>query len=441
MRVLSHISIISYVIVAMLVLCLLNGCSNTIASDKFVNGNHPHVSDAISVMTPFDDEMIKKDMYGAAFVDTFELWSGSSVEESVVRENDYYLTVNSYATMERGLPDVFVLPYANLKLWIDEGLISNEVYLFPVKNYTLIAYDKVFWNSIGYSQFPSDADSLNKAREEALDKGYDGVLEWNLRDGRILRKQMLFPKLILRNEELWLGEIEENSENIFLSGDVIDSLEEIKAFCRSGLFEEIKGRKVKSNDTLGKLFAEGKYPATVISTDDFFELRYNLLESGNPNMENLYRNLAFSFLPSGNVNEETSLYTVSEYKYALVINSKVEEDLVKYKECKDFCEFMTGQSYADEFTRLFGIKGDIKTDIHCDSDDVVMMNMADLINNMRCDVDTDVNEYGYSRCGDVLDRLSASDRELIEWIWEDKNNSRVVANLMQDSLEISRKQW
>ncbi len=347
-----------------------------------------------------------------------------------IRNEDYYENINSYATMEKGLSDVFVLPASLINEWIVKGAICPEQeYIYPLSNInrSIIVYDKYKWKNLGAEPFPDNWEDIINVKEEKISIGD--------MSGGYIRGAYLTPYTYMCCGAEWVDSLnDESSETSFIDGAFIKALEMTKYLCDKTLGECDLEKRKRSID----MFLSGDVSAAVITTDEMYELREIMMEE-DPKR---YAQLGFSFIPVNiekcddkNItdNEHIKYMTTTEISTVLVINSEIKDNPNKLAKCVKFCEFMSGQAFADNMAEMFGFECENKSDKTYALDDAVWSDMLQLIDGKyRPNTLLECKNLGLILKQRALYNI---DELLWQWIKEDEYTVEEIANYFQDYYE------
>lgn len=401
---------------------IFGGCANANATDD----------DIITLLDPYEE---REDIFSATsdvYNKTLSQFKNEHPEiiftRKVIRNEDYYGNINSYATMQKGLSDVFVIPTSRISDWIEKGEICSEPeYIYPLsnKNMTIIVYDKKALKAAGFDLFPNNwEDALS-----AMDTGI-AMCEMN---GGSLRSTYLTPYTYMCCSDTWIDSLKDKQLETtpFLDDEFVTSLKLTKKLCDLALTKD----DLKISDRALVRFLNGDVIAAVITTDEMYELKEKMLKEAPER----YENLGFSFLPANIENDYKGSKTSAEYmtttgvSTVLVINSKLKENPEKLKKCDEFCKYMTGQTFADNMAEMFGFECENKSDKSYNGDDVVWSDMLKLISNER----KSGNLIECENLGFILEPCMIGSVDNLLWQWVLKNDYSVeeIANYIQDYYE------
>lgn len=387
--------------------------------------------DAITILDPYEDRddifSATADVYNKTIIQFKNEHPEIGFTRKVVRNEDYYGNINSYATMEKGLTDIFVISAAGIKDWIKKGAICNEPeYIYPLSNkkMTIIVYDKKKWDAEGFGKFPDNWLDIINAKSSDI-----AICEMN---GGSLRRTYLTPYAYMCCGNEWITKLNNNNlATPFMAAEFENALDRTKRLCDIALNET----DIKISTRALDRFVDGEVSAAVITTDEMYELKEKLLEKA----PDRYENLGFSFLPVNIKPDDEERETVKKYmttieiSTVLVINSKVKESPDKLAKCVKFCEYMSGQAFADNMAEMFGFECENKSDKTYKGDDFVWSDMLQLIGSK----DKSGDLYECQNLGLILEpgTIGSIDELLWQWIKEDDYSIEEIANYFQDYYE------
>lgn len=434
----NRINKTKYIAVLLIVAVCLSvlGCSQNITKDD----------DKITLLDPYE---VREDTYNATG-DVYNKTIGEfennhqeiRIDRKTIRNEDYYGNINSYAAIERGLTDVFVISTASIDDFIRKGAICEEAeYIYPLSNInkTIIVYDKDKWAAKGFEKFPDNWEDIINVKDEKISIGE--------MSGSSVRKTYLTPFTYICCGDEWVNSLKDDqSEAPFVDDTFVTALEMTKELCDRTLSKddyEISNRSIDR-------FLDGDVSAAVISINDMYELKEKMVKE-DPKR---YSQLGFSFIPANierdrdkgendmsggastnnkedDINNKNVKYmTTTGISTVLVINSKVKEKPEKLAKCQEFCKFMGGQVFADNMAEMFGFECENKSDKTYNGDDSVWSDMINLINGK--DEANDLIEC--TNLGLILEQSTTGsvDALLWQWIMDDYYTSEEIANYFQD---------
>ena len=401
---------------------IFDGCTNANTTDD----------DAITLLDPYEERddifSATSDVYNKTLGEFKKEHPEITFERKVIRNEDYYGNVSSYAAMQRGLTDVFVISASNIDDWIEKGAICSEPeHIYPLSNkyMTMIVYDKGALKAAGFDSFPNNwEDTINVMGTEIA------MCEMN---GGSVRRTYLTPYTYMCCSDAWIDSLKgkQFETTPFLDDEFVASLKMTKKLCDLALTKD----DLKISDRALVRFLNGDVIAAVITTDEMYELKERLLEEAPEK----YENIGFSFLPA-NVEADfkdskigAEYMTTTGVSTVLVINSKLKENPEKLKKCEEFCKYMTGQVFADNMAEMFGFECENKSDKTYKGDDIVWSDMLKLISDER----KSGNLIECENLGFILEpgMIGNVDLLLEEWIVEDNYTAEEIANYIQDYAE------
>lgn len=424
MRKIINVNKNQYIAVLLLLglLLIFGGCANANTTDD----------DIITLLDPYEERedifSATNDVYNKTLGEFKKEHPEITFERKVIRNEDYYGNVSSYAAMQRGLTDVFVISASNIDDWIEKGAICSEPeHIYPLSNkyMTMIVYDKGALKAAGFDSFPNNwEDTINVMGTEIA------MCEMN---GGSVRRTYLTPYTYMCCSDVWFDSLNDKQFETtpFIDEEFVTALNMTKKLCDFALTED----ELKVSDRALDRFLKGDVIAAVITTDEMYELKEKMLKEAPER----YENLGFSFLPANIENDYKGSKTSAEYmtttgiSTVLALNSELKENPEKLKKCDEFCKYMTGQVFADNMAEMFGFECENKSDKSYNGDDVVWSDMLKLIDAER----KSGNLTECENLGLILKpgTVGSVDNLLWQWILKDDYSTEEVANYIQDYAE------
>ena len=423
-------------------------------------------SDTISItlMDPFEFPENSYSMATEIYDTTLHQWEEEhpeiDLQERHLKSSDYYIELASYATIDRGFSDIYVIPAGIMPYWQRQNLIydvtdeildstyydscqpdllqpfmeNDHIYGFPMTNqsYTIVVYDKNVWASIGYDEFPDNWEDIINANETIHKKGYDCTIGFSNANTSNAITQLLSSLAINYCGEKWFDDlIDKDSDAMFTDDNFILALKDMKKICDSGIFP--KDYNAGNNAGALNCFLNGQCPAAILNSDSLYELQQRMKSSDSAR----YDQLGFAFLPQSYhaQTDKSKSHYVSQRNiaYALVINAKVAEDPRKLKACIEFCEFMTGKPYANNMTERFGFPSFTISDTDYEGDDTTWIRMLNLLSEADADPKRLFYKNPESYMGNGV--WASANAEITSWLNGVDYTPGEIANLIQDGYE------
>lgn len=327
----------------LLVILLLNGC-----------GRKQIAPDAIRIVDPYGEANSGYEFETYAYNNLLNQWQSNhawvNIDRKAIQGNDSYYDqeIMFYGTIDRSMPDIFVLNENRIEEWIDKGLIGDKeiryIYPMPVKRFSIIVYDKDRLELAGYEDFPDNWTDVLKA--------FDNRIAFDYQKDSIVSEIFLSPNLEIFCGEEWMNDIESGAKKLLFTQQCFENaLNSTKRMCDCCLSCSENKKGCSALDS----FLNRDYSAAVIFSNDIGTLK-KVLQDSNPER---YRHLGFSFLPQKiSKDDEGSLMTTMA-RYVLVINPKVAENAEKLTLCMDLCEYLTNEESVEQIKGMEPFKNDV----------------------------------------------------------------------------------